>query len=78
MAFAIRNLSVLAYANGFTLWHYKSGKDKLDAVCRGDYLSDASDMLTAGDLIMITALDGGRIVCVTLADIETVITAPLS
>jgi hypothetical protein len=26
MAFAIRNLSVLAYANGFTLWHYKSGK----------------------------------------------------
>ena len=32
MAFAIRNLSVLAYANGFTLWHYKSGKDSLDAI----------------------------------------------
>ena len=30
MAFAIRNLSVLAYANGFTLWHYKAGKDRLD------------------------------------------------
>ena len=29
MAFAIRNLSVLAYANGFTLWHYKSGSDRL-------------------------------------------------
>ncbi|MEJ0047609.1 MAG: hypothetical protein WDN04_16885 [Rhodospirillales bacterium] len=27
MAFAIRNLSVLAYANGFTLWHYKAGTD---------------------------------------------------
>jgi hypothetical protein len=78
MAFAIRNMSVLAYANGFTLWHYKSGKDKLDAVGSGNYLSDASDMLTAGDLIMTTAADGARILCVTLSDIETVITAPLS
>ena len=78
MAFAIRNLSVLAYANGFTLWHYKSGKDKLDAVSGGNYLADASDMLTAGDLIMVTAADGARIVCVTLADVETVVTAPLS
>ena len=32
MAFAIRNLSVLAYANGFTLWHYKAGKDRLEQV----------------------------------------------
>ena len=24
MAYATRNLSVLAYANGFTLWHYES------------------------------------------------------
>ena len=30
MAFAIRNLSVLAYANGFTLWHYKAGNDRLE------------------------------------------------
>lgn len=78
MAFAIRNLSVLAYANGFTLWHYKSGKDKLATVSSGNYLGDASDMLTAGDLIMVTAADGARILCVTLADIQTVVTAPLS
>ncbi len=78
MAFSIRNLSVLAYANGFTLWHYKSGKDTLDMVTSGNYLADASDMLTAGDMIMLTAADGARIVCVTLADLETVVTAPLS
>ncbi len=78
MAFAIRNLSVLAYANGFTLWHYKSGKDRLEGVSTGNYLADAADMLTAGDLIMVTAADGARILCVTLADVETVITAPLS
>ena len=78
MAFATRNLSVLAYANGFTLWHYKSGKDTLEIVSSGNYLADASDMLTAGDLVMITATDGARILCVTLSDVETVITAPLS
>jgi hypothetical protein len=78
MAFAIRNLSVLAYANGFTLWHYKSGKDTLNVVSGGNYFADSSDMLTAGDLIMITAADGARVVCVTLADLETVVTAPLS
>lgn len=78
MALAIRNLSVLAYANGFTLWHYKSAKDRLEKVTSGNYLGDASDMLTAGDLIMITAVDGARIVVVTLADIETVVTAPMS
>ena len=78
MAFAVRNLSVLAYANGFTLWHYKSGKDRLETVSGGNYLAAAADMLTAGDLVMITAADGARILCVTLADIETVVTAPLS
>ncbi len=78
MAFAIRNLSVLAYANGFTLWHYKSAKDTLEAVAAANYMADASDMLTAGDLVMVTAADGARIVCITLADVETAITAPLS
>jgi hypothetical protein len=78
MAFAARNLSVLAYANGFTLWHYKSGKDRLSSVSSNNYLADAADMLTVGDLIMVTAADGARILSVTLADIETVVTAPLS
>ena len=59
MAFAIRNLAVLAYANGFTLWHYKSGKDTLDGISGGNHLGDASDMLTAGDLIMVTAANTG-------------------
>ncbi len=77
MACAIRNLSVLAYANGFTLWHYKSSKDTLETVASANYMADASDMLTAGDLIMVTAADGAKIICVTLADVETAITAPL-
>ena len=64
MAFAIRNLSVLAYANGFTLWHYKSGKDRLNQVEKLDFFADAADMLAGGDMLMVSAPDGGRIVTV--------------
>jgi ketopantoate hydroxymethyltransferase len=78
MVFAVRNLSVLAYANGFTLWHYKAGKEKLATVSRANFFADAADMLAVGDLIMTSAADGARILCVTMADIETVTTAGLA
>lgn len=64
MAFAIRNLSVLAYANGFTLWHYKAGRDGLEQVEALDFFADAADMLAEGDMMMVSAADGGRILCV--------------
>lgn len=64
MSFALRNLCVLAYANGFTLWHYRAGSDPLDDIGDDDYFADAADMLAPGDLIMITARDGGRIAAV--------------
>ncbi len=78
MAFSVRHLSVLAYANGFTLWHYKALKDTLDVVTGNNFFGDGADMLTAGDLIMVTANGGARIVSVTVADIETVVVAPLN
>jgi hypothetical protein len=78
MVFAIRNLSVLAYANGFTLWHYKAGKERLDTVAKPNFFASAADMLAVGDLMIISAADGARILCVALSDIETVTTAPLA
>lgn len=78
MVFAVRNLSVLAYANGFTLWHYKAGQARLDAVGTPNFFAAASDMLSAGDIMMISAADGARLLCVSLADLETVHTAPLA
>ncbi|MBN8902045.1 MAG: hypothetical protein BGO51_10695 [Rhodospirillales bacterium 69-11] len=77
MAFAIRNLSVLAYANGFTLWHYKAGKDRLETVTADDYFCDAADMLAVGDMVMVSAMDGARILSVALADPGAVATASL-
>jgi hypothetical protein len=78
MAFAIRNLSVLAYANGFTLWHYKAGTDQLQSVAAPDYFADAGDMLAQGDLMMISAADGARVVTVAPMEDGLLITAPLS
>jgi len=77
MAFAIRDLSVLAYANGFTLWHHKAGNDALADVASGNYFSDASDMMTAGDMIMVSSATGCRVLCVALAEGGDVLSAPV-
>ena len=76
--FAIRNLSVLAYANGFTLWHYKSSKCRLDTIAADDYFADAADMLTQGDLIVTTGTDGGRMLLVTHVNQDHVHTGRLA
>lgn len=78
MAFAIRNLSVLAYANGFTLWHYKTAKDTLALVEGVNYFADASDMLASGDMIMVSGNGGGKVIFVASADAESVIISPMS
>jgi hypothetical protein len=62
MSFAIRNLSVLAYANGFTLWHYKTA-DELASVSVPNYFAQGGDMIASGDMVMLSAADGARIVC---------------
>jgi hypothetical protein len=64
MAFLVRNLSVLAYANGFTLWHYKAGQDEIAAVAKPEFFASAGDMLAAGDLMMISGAEGARIMSV--------------
>jgi hypothetical protein len=76
MAFAIRNLSVLAYANGFTLWHYKTSDDRASVETPG-YFADAADMLATGDMVMLADETGPRVVCVASAG-DQVVTAPLS
>jgi hypothetical protein len=51
MAFKSRDLSVLAYANGFTLWHYTT-YDLATEVDTTGYFNTACDMLRVGDMIM--------------------------
>lgn len=49
MTFALNNLSVLAYANNFTLWHYATADT---SVVTANYFNAASDMLRRNDLII--------------------------
>ncbi len=76
MSFAVRNLSVLAYANGFTLWHYKTGGDAMPSVQSPGYFDEAVDMLSSGDMLLVSAPEGGKVVCVAASE-GRLFTAPL-
>lgn len=65
MAFKSRELSVLAYANGFTLWHYRTEDPYADLVDpqigafeNAGYFGAACDLLCVGDQITVN-LNGG-------------------
>lgn len=52
MAFKSSDLSVLAYANNFTLWHYTSVDTALTIEGAG-YFNNAVDMLRLNDLLIV-------------------------
>lgn len=65
MAFALRNLSVLAYANGFTLRHYKAANDNFATLGEPGYFGQAADLMAEGDMVLISGtLDGARVAAV--------------
>ncbi len=58
MAFLSRELSVLAYANGFTLWHYRT-TDTAAVVDGSGYFNRVAETMRVGDLVVLTAGLGG-------------------
>lgn len=76
--FANRNLSVLAYAQGFTQWHYR-GSDTVsqpatvaETLAPG-FFDRACDMMKPGDVMLISARDGAVILHVVEAKDERVV-----
>jgi hypothetical protein len=61
MTFNVRDISVLCYAQGFTLWHYKGGVSTLSDITGLNFFDLANAMFNDGDMIMISAFDGGNI-----------------
>ena len=57
MGFQARDLSVLCYANGFTLWHDRT-TDTVRTVIQPGYFDAAHDMLAGQDEIKVSAGDG--------------------
>ena len=60
MAYNSNNLSALTYANGFTLWHYKT-PDAAAAVDSSGYFNNAAGMLRVGDFIFANASITGTV-----------------
>lgn len=54
--FKSKDLSVLSYANGFTLWHYVTANSATDVNGPG-YFNDAAHMLRTGDMILANLND---------------------
>lgn len=75
MTFNIRNLSVLSYANGFTLWFYRG--DAIASVVEPGFFDPAADMLRKGDAILASAEDDGVLLHVAAAE-GTVVVKPFS
>ena len=67
MAFQNKNLSVIAYANGFTLWHYKAN-ETLTAITTSGYFSSVNTLMNSGDIILINGSNGTTIKAIAVAD----------
>lgn len=57
MAYNAQHLSVLAYADRFTLWYYRSS-DTCAEIRNIDYFSADEDMIQPNDLIIYSGIDG--------------------
>lgn len=67
MAFNSKDFSVMAYANGFTLWNYTSA-DALSSIKDDGYFDDTAPFVRKGDMILTVANNEstieGTILCV--------------
>ena len=56
MAFQNKNLSVIAYANGFTLWHY-AANETLATIATAGYFNNVKTFMNIGDIVIVNASD---------------------
>jgi hypothetical protein len=59
MPFDPSNLGVLAYAAGFSLWHYRSAVDPAGTIAAPGYMNAVAAMLRPDDVILVSAADQG-------------------
>ena len=61
MTFKNKNLSVIAYENGFTLWHYAAEEDETIKAIASDptFFAQVYTLMNAGDIIVFSTKDGG-------------------
>ena len=58
MAYKNKDMSVIAYVNGFTLWHYKTNVDTTkDILENPQYFGMIYTLCHAGDIIILNSKD---------------------
>ena len=76
MAFQNKNLSVIAYANGFTLWHYAANETFAEITASG-YFNDVKTLMNNGDIVIVNGSDKTGIRAISVAE-STVSVAELA
>lgn len=66
MAFNNKDFSVMAYANGFTIWNYNTS-DALSLVKAEGYFNDTAAFVRGGDMVMVVANNQATIETTILA-----------
>lgn len=56
----VKELSVLAYANGFTLWNYKEKINTRDKIFEKNYFEDVINIMEEGDFIHINIIKDNK------------------
>lgn len=69
MAFQNKNLSVIAYANGFTLWHY-SASETMSTITANGYFNSVKTLMNIGDIIIINASDSTAIKKINVTELN--------
>lgn len=74
MKFENKNLSVIAYASGWTLWHYRADDTELKQIVADQrFFSKVYHLSATGDIVIINGKDGTGIYCMTLTEDKRVI-----
>lgn len=69
MAFSNKNLSVIAFASGWTWWHYVSRDDSLhDIIDNNEYFLPVRTLMNTGDMIVINGKDTTGVRYIEMAD----------
>lgn len=74
MAFQNKNLSVIAYANGFTLWHY-AADETLTTLTASGYFNSVKTLMNTGDIVIINGSDNTSIKKITVSSTDVSVAA---
>lgn len=67
MAFQNKNLAVIAYASGWTMWHYR-GTETLAEITKDGFFDKVFRLAATGDMIILNGIDGTAIKVMELTD----------